>query len=271
MRTPTQATPVSRASSIAVSAARATTRWPMPLSPSTSAVAGAERVTLMFGCALIALSLSRVTYCGSRKTPCASEPVRSASSISSATLAASPAGSPALFKASAISPLTATTGVRFVVFASMSGLSRKKSLRAGAEDRRLVGVGYLEAAHVRDAIHHRHIVGIIAAQHDPGSARPFDQEGERFVGMRDGVVEEAADDGGRLLRNILLRLRPHAPAMNPAPGLVGHEAAGMGEADFQPRVPVHDAAEHETSGGDGGVERIADQIDQIIGLQPLGA
>ena len=44
-RAPTQATPFSRAISTAVSAARAITRWPMPLSPSTSAVAGAVRST----------------------------------------------------------------------------------------------------------------------------------------------------------------------------------------------------------------------------------
>ena len=53
----------------AVSAARDITRWPMPLSPSTIAVAGAERDTVMFGCLLKPPALRRRTYCGRRKMP----------------------------------------------------------------------------------------------------------------------------------------------------------------------------------------------------------
>ena len=44
--------PASRASAIAVSAARAITRWPMPLSPSTSAVAAA-----VFSTRIVALGI----------------------------------------------------------------------------------------------------------------------------------------------------------------------------------------------------------------------
>jgi len=68
-RAPTQAAPVSRASSIAVSAARLITRWPMPLSPSTRAVAGADLVTVMFGRLLNPPAFRRRTYCGRRNTP----------------------------------------------------------------------------------------------------------------------------------------------------------------------------------------------------------
>src|SRR3954462_6635903 len=95
---------------IAVSAARDITRWPMPLSPSTNAVAGAERLTVMFGRLLKPPALSRRTYWGSRNTPCASAPVRSASPISSAHLAASSRGNPAALSASVISARIAVTG-----------------------------------------------------------------------------------------------------------------------------------------------------------------
>src|SRR4051794_4688689 len=102
--------PVSRASAIAVSAARDITRCPMPLSPSTSAVAGADFVTAMFGRGLKPPAFRRRTYCGRRNTPCASAPVRSASAISAAHFAAAARGNPAAASASSISPLTAATG-----------------------------------------------------------------------------------------------------------------------------------------------------------------
>src|ERR1044072_1511548 len=82
----------------------------MPLSPSTSAVAGALRLTVMFARGLTPPALSRRTYCGSRNTPCASAPVRSASPISSAHLAASSRGRPAAASASVISARIAATG-----------------------------------------------------------------------------------------------------------------------------------------------------------------
>ena len=104
--------PASRASSIAVSAARAITRWPMPLSPSTSAVAAAVFSTRMSGFGLTPPPRSRLMYCGSRNTPWASAPVRSASSISSAHLAASAAGSPIALNASAISAAMVEAGTR---------------------------------------------------------------------------------------------------------------------------------------------------------------
>jgi hypothetical protein len=93
-------------------AARDMTRCPMPLSPSRSAVAGALRVAVMFGRLLKPPALSRRTYCGRRKMPCPSAPVRSASLINSAQHAASGCGSPAAKSASAIRARVARTGMR---------------------------------------------------------------------------------------------------------------------------------------------------------------
>ena len=58
---PAQATPVSFASWIAVWTRCITARWPMPLSPSTMAVAGAVLVTSIFGRGLMPPALIRLT------------------------------------------------------------------------------------------------------------------------------------------------------------------------------------------------------------------
>ncbi len=61
MRAPTQATPFVFAFSIAVMVANRITRWPMPLSPSTSAVAGFSCTMRMFGRGLLPPAFSRLT------------------------------------------------------------------------------------------------------------------------------------------------------------------------------------------------------------------
>src|SRR5579875_499409 len=91
----------------------------MPLSPSTSAVADAVRVTLMSGLGLTAPSFSRATYWGRRKTPWASAPTRSASTINAAHRAASAAGRPILTNASTIKLSMAATEVLLGVLAYM--------------------------------------------------------------------------------------------------------------------------------------------------------
>jgi hypothetical protein len=53
MREPTHAMPQVRALSIAICAAFVITRWPMPLSPSSSAMPGRSCTTLMSGCRLM--------------------------------------------------------------------------------------------------------------------------------------------------------------------------------------------------------------------------
>ena len=49
-----------------------------------------------------------------------------------------------------------------------------------------------------DAIEHRHVVGVVTAEQHALGARLLDQKLQRLIGMRDGVVEKAADDGRRL-------------------------------------------------------------------------
>src|SRR5687767_2058571 len=68
------------------------TRWPMPLSPWTSAIAAASRSMRISGRTFTAPPLMRRMYCGRRKTPWPSDPFTSARAISSAMLFASAAG-----------------------------------------------------------------------------------------------------------------------------------------------------------------------------------
>jgi hypothetical protein len=86
---------LSRASAIASSTARATTRLPSPLSPSTIAAAFARRITVISGRVLSPPALMRRMYCGRRKTPCPSAPLMSEAAINSAAFAASASGMPA--------------------------------------------------------------------------------------------------------------------------------------------------------------------------------
>jgi hypothetical protein len=75
-------------------------------------VAVADFVTVMFGRALKPPAFRRRTYCGRRNTPCASAPVRSASTIIRAHVSASSRGNPAAVSASSIRLLTAATVTR---------------------------------------------------------------------------------------------------------------------------------------------------------------
>ena len=67
------------------------------------------------------------------------------------------------------------------------------------------------------------------------------------------------------------RLRPHVPAVHPAPALIGNEAAAMHHDEIELGMPLQHAAEDQARRRDGGVERIADQVAEIIGAQPIGA
>src|SRR5215207_4290109 len=88
------------------------TRCPMPLSPSTSAVAARSRTTLICGRTLMPPALMRLTYCGRRKTPCPSAPRASASAIRAATVSASWRGRPTAASASAMNRLRWPTATR---------------------------------------------------------------------------------------------------------------------------------------------------------------
>src|SRR5947209_18828006 len=89
--------------------------------------------------------------------------------------------------------------------------------------------------------------------------------------MHDGIEIEALERIRWRLIELALRLCAHVPTVHETSGLIGDESPAMGEADLQRGMALEHAAEHETCGGDGGVERVADQISEIIGRQPIRA
>src|SRR5580693_1890900 len=142
----------------------------MPLSPSTSAVAGAVFDTVMAGRVLKPPAFSRRTYCGRRSTPWPSAPVRSACVISSAQRAASAAGRPAATNESTIRAVTARAGTRAksasAIVLSQTLLAQDRR-RMAAQNGIAVGGRDGGGAHLPHAFARSHVVGIIAAEEHP--------------------------------------------------------------------------------------------------------
>ena len=189
----------------------------MPLSPSTSAVAGAVRLTLMLGRALVEPSLSRWIYCGRRNTPCASAPIEIGFQHQLGDLggvACRHAGlDHRILDEAGDGRGRRARGFRLHVH---FGIPARNFSKLPLQDRRLVGIGNLQAAHVLHAIHHAHVVGIVAAEHDMVGADQADHGLERLARMQDGVVEETAGDVLRLRRHVLLRFAAAPPSRAPS-------------------------------------------------------
>src|SRR6202008_2469250 len=220
----------SRAWATASLAARVIPRCPMPLSPSTSAVAGADFVTVMLGCALKPRSFSRRPSCGSRTMPSPSAPVRSASVISSAPRAASAAGKPAATNESVSSEVTARAGTRIMPASAISSspassqtLLAQDLRRVTAENNVAVGFGDVRGTNLPHAFARTHVVWIIAAEEHPIGADRGNEKFQRRLGVQDGVVEEAVEKRRRRMLHMHLRLRPHLPAVHPAAALIRNE------------------------------------------------
>src|SRR5580704_9768809 len=259
---------------IASLAARVITRCPMPLSPSTKAVAGADLVTVMLGCALKPRALRRRTYCGRRKMPWPSAPVRSASVISSAQRAASALGRPAATNESLSSEVTARADTRIMPASAivLSQTSLAQDLRrVTAENNVAVGRGDVRRTNLPHAFSGAHVIRVVAAEEHPICADRGNQKFQRRLGVQDGVVKEAVEIRRRRMFDMHFRLRPHLPAVHPAAALIRDEAAAMRHDEVELGMPLQHAAEDQAGAGDGGVERIADQVAEIIGAQPVGA
>src|SRR5262245_20002257 len=99
----------------------------MPWSPSISAVAGPRSSTRMLARGFIAPRLSARTYPARRKTPWASAPVRSASSIAPATVAASASARPQARMASSRNARSVAAETRRMSCAAVLVSTRKPS------------------------------------------------------------------------------------------------------------------------------------------------
>src|ERR1700722_19693347 len=233
---------------IASLAARVITRCPMPLSPSTSAVAGADFVTVMLGWALKPRAFSRRTYCGRRRMPWPSAPVRSASVISSAQRTASALGKPAGTNESVSSEVTARAGTRIMPASAIDSSQTflaQNFRRVTAENDVAVGRRNIRRTHLPHAFSGAHVVRVIAAEEHPIGADRGNQKFQRRLGVQNGVVEEAVEIRRRRMLHMHFRLRPHLPAMHPAAALVRNKTAAVRHDEIQLGMPLQHAAENQ--------------------------
>src|SRR6266540_5451363 len=172
-------------------------------------------------------------------------------------------------------PLAADVVARLAKSAASGERPRRRGVeqrpRPPAKNDRLVGGRNRQAANLRHTLRHTHVEGVIAAEQHALGAGITDQELERLLRVHDGIEIEALERLCRRFGKLALRLLAHVPAVHEAPGLVGNKPAAMGEADLQRRIALEHAAENQACGGDGGIERIADQIGEVVRRKPIWA
>ncbi len=112
--------------------------------------------------------------------------------------------------------------------------------------------------------------GVVGAEHDPLRPDLIEQEAQRAGRVGDAVVEQAAEALHRVALEPRARFLAHLPAVAESARLVGHEAAGVGQAEADARVALDDAAEDEGGSGDRRFQRVADEVGQVVGAHPLG-
>src|SRR5271166_3719929 len=105
-----------------------------------------------------------------------------------------------------------------------AGDSPEQGLRRRAEYRSLLRRPDREAANLQHAIRHAHVERVVAAEQHAIRAGAADEEFESIFRVHDGVEVEPLERVGRRLRELLLRLRAHLPAVHKAPGLVRNKA-----------------------------------------------
>src|SRR5689334_18802864 len=115
-----------------------------------------------------------------------------------------------------------------------------------------------------------HVEWIIGSDHYAAGAEYSYEVVERRLGVRQRIEIEPANIFGRQSIDVHLRLRPNPPAMIPAPADIGRVASAVGQIDREVRVPGHDAAKDEARDRDRSVERVPNQIAQVITPQPVG-
>src|ERR687892_2886971 len=105
---------------------------------------------------------------------------------------------------------------------------------------------------------------------EPDRRRPIRSGTPTVCGRAGSVVEEAGERGGRGDLQALLRLLALAPAVDEARLLVRQEAAAVRQEDLEVGMALEHPCEDQAGGGDRGIERVADEVAEIIILQPVG-
>src|SRR6266850_6207411 len=133
-----------------------------------------------------------------------------------------------------------------------------------------VARGQLDPAHDDLARPRRpHVETEVAADHHAVRAHEADEVLHRRGRVADRVVREPSEIGVERTLRDALRLRPHLLPVGEPADEVRQGAAGMRQADLELREPVEHAAEDEVRGGDGGVERVAEEVVEVVAPQPV--
>src|SRR5713101_9123166 len=90
--------------------------------------------------------------------------------------------------------------------------------------------------------------------------------------MDDRIVGKALQVGARQIWHPrVVELRTYLPAVIEPANQNGERAATMGQIDPEFRMAVEHAAEDQVASGDRGLERIAEQVREVIGLGAIAA
>src|SRR5262249_15215465 len=98
-----------------------------------------------------------------------------------------------------------------------------------------------------------------------------DHEFQNRGRVQNRVVIETFRDIARSAGNVFLGLGSHIPSVFPSRGLVGRKATAVSQHDRKAWMPIENSTKIKTGGTNGGVEWVADQIVQVIGLHTVGA
>ena len=124
-------------------------------------------------------------------------------------------------------------------------------------------------AEQRERVVVAHVVRVVGAEQHVVGAVEVDQV-LQLAGLEDhGVEEELAQVGGGRLRDALTHVLARAPAVV-EPSRVGRQvAAAVHHEDLEAGMAFDDAVEDQMRGGEGGFERVADDVDEVVVLHPL--
>src|SRR5712691_8653520 len=90
--------------------------------------------------------------------------------------------------------------------------------------------------------------------------------------MDDRIVGKALQVGARRIWHFrVVELRAYLVTVVEAANQNGERAATMGQIDPEFRMAVEHAAENQVASGDRGLDRIAEQVREVIGLGAIAA
>ena len=110
---------------------------------------------------------------------------------------------------------------------------------------------------------------VIAAEQHAIRSRHADEVRERGGELHERVVVEAAQIGARQRCAVAPRLGPRRVAAVEAADVIRQEATTVDQHDVERGKSVERAAQDQAAGGQGRLERIADEVVQVVTAEAL--